>query len=268
VPIVVVCIAGALWLTTTLNNRLRLPARLGTLIAVGTSICGASAIVAAGPAIDAEDEEISYAVAVITVFGIVATLAYPYLAFRLFGGDAVKSGLFLGTAIHETAQVAGAAVAFSDVFSLPHALDVATVTKMVRNVFMAFVIPAMAIVYARRTAGEGGAEEPGIRKLLPMFIVGFLALAVVRSLGDAGLNAGGRAFGLWDAEVWQGIYGGVKTWAERLLVVALAGVGLSTSFRTLRGLGIRPFLVGLAAALGVGLISFLAITLLGSLVTL
>lgn len=270
VPIVLACIVGALLLTTYLNNRLGLPERLGTLIAVGTSICGASAIIAAGPTIDARDEEVSYAVAVISVFGIVAALVYPYLAFLLFAGDPVKSGLFLGTSIHETAQVAGAAVIFSDTFSLPAALDVATVTKMVRNVFMAIVIPAMAIHHARRTADQRAEEQRGSRvsKFLPRFIVGFLALAFVRSVGDAGINAGGRAFGTWDAEAWQSFYAFVNTWAGHLLVVALAGVGLNTDFRTLRELGIKPFLVGLGAALAVGGISFVAIFLLGSFVSL
>jgi uncharacterized membrane protein YadS len=132
------------------------------------------------------------------------------------------------------------------------------------------VIPAMAIYYARRTADQRMAEgkETSVGKLLPMFIVGFLALAVVRSVGDAGMNAGGRAFGVWDANAWQSIYTFIKTWAENLLVVALAGVGLNTDFRTMRKLGIKPFLVGLSAALAVGVVSFIAISLLGSLVTL
>ena len=85
VPIVLICVTGALLLTTWLNRRLRLPDRLGALIAVGTSICGVSAIVATGPAIDAEDKEIAYAVAVITIFGLAATLLYPYLAHAVFG---------------------------------------------------------------------------------------------------------------------------------------------------------------------------------------
>jgi uncharacterized membrane protein YadS len=95
-----------------------------------------------------------------------------------------------------------------------------------------------------------------------------VALAVARSIGDAGLNAGGRAFGLWDGATWTGIHATVKGWAENLMVVALAGVGLSTDFRTFKGLGLKPFLVGLAAALAVGVVSYLAISLLGRFVTL
>jgi uncharacterized integral membrane protein (TIGR00698 family) len=270
VPIVVVCILGALFFATRINKAMRLPERLGTLIAVGTSICGVSAIVATGPAIDAEDEEVAYSVAVITIFGLLATLVYPYASNLIFAGDATRVGLFLGTSVHDTSQVVGSAKVYADVFAAPLALDVATVTKLVRNVFMAVVIPFMAFYYARKMArqGESAGKRTSFLKLLPLFVVGFLAVAVIRSIGDAGINAGGNAFGVWDSVAWKGIYGFVKTWAGNLLVVALAGVGLSTDFRTFRGLGIKPFLVGLCAALAVGVLSFIAITLLGSFVML
>ncbi len=268
VPIVVVCILGALFFTTRINKWLKLPERLGTLIAVGTSICGVSAIVATGPAIDAEDEEVAYAVAVITIFGLFATLVYPYAANAIFSGDALKIGLFLGTAIHDTSQVVGAAKVYADVFSAPRALDVATVTKLVRNVFMAVVIPFMAFYYARKSQGQSTGKKANFLKLLPLFVIGFLIMAAIRSIGDAGVNGGGSAFGLWDSVAWKGIYGFVKTWAGNFLVVALAGVGLSTNFRTFKGLGIKPFIVGLGAALVVGMVSFIAISLLGNFVTL
>jgi uncharacterized integral membrane protein (TIGR00698 family) len=268
VPIVLLCILGALFFTTRLNKWLKLPERLGALIAVGTSICGVSAIVATGPAINAKDEEVTYAVSVITIFGIIATLVYPYAANVIFTGDPVKAGLFLGTSIHDTSQVTGAALVFSDVFSLPRSLDVATVTKLVRNVFMVAVIPFMAFYYTRKIAGQGEPEgKIGFAKLLPLFIIGFLACAALRSIGDVGISAGGNAFGLWDSVAWKSIYGFIKDWAVNFLVVALAGVGLSTRFRILKGLGIEPFVVGLGAALIVGVVSFVAISLLGTFVT-
>jgi uncharacterized integral membrane protein (TIGR00698 family) len=269
VPIVLLCIIGALVLATLLSRWLKLPDRLGTLIAVGTSICGVSAIVATGPAIRAKDEEVAYAVAVITIFGLLATLVYPYAANLIFAGDPVKVGLFLGTSVHDTSQVTGSALVFADVFSLPRALDVATVTKLVRNVFMAAVIPLMAFYYTCKIKDECEAEgeKTSIVKLLPLFILGFLAIAALRSIGDAGINASGSALGLWEVGPWGDIVGFVKTWAVNLLVVALAGVGLSTSFRMFKGLGIKPFIVGLGAALLVGVVSFAAISLLGAFVS-
>lgn len=269
IPIVVFCILGALFFTTRINKWVKLPERLGILIAVGTSICGVSAIVATGPAINAEEDEVAYAVAVITIFGLLATLVYPYAANAIFAGEASKVGLFLGTSVHDTSQVVGSAKVYADVFSAPLALDVATVTKLVRNVFMAAVIPFMVFYYARKSAsqGEGADKKTNSLKLLPLFVVGFLTLAMIRSVGDAGINAGGSAFGLWDNAAWTGIHTFVKAWAGNLLVVALAGVGLSTDFRTFRGLGFKPFLVGLGAALAVGVVSFVAISLLGGFVT-
>lgn len=269
IPIVLICILGALVITTTISKRLQLPQRLGTLIAVGTSICGVSAILATGPAIDADEKESAYAVAVITVFGLLATLFYPYLVNWLFAGDAVQAGLFLGTSIHDTSQVVGSAKVFADVFSLPVALDVATVTKLVRNVFMALVIPLMAYYYGQRAASEsaGGAKQTNILKLFPLFILGFLTFAVLRSIGDAGINVGGSAFGLWAEDSWSTLISTVKTWAGNFLVVALAGVGLSTNFQSFKGMGFKPFFVGLISALAVGGVSFIAITLLGSYVS-
>ncbi len=267
VPIVLVCVAGALLLTTWLNRQLHLPERLGTLIAVGTSICGVSAIVATGPAVDAEDKEVAYAVAVITIFGLAATLLYPYLAHAVFG-NAIQAGMFLGTSVHDTSQVVGAAKVYADLFSVPAALDVATVTKLVRNVCMVAVVPLMAIYHGHRSQREKPGGRPRILKLFPLFITGFLLMAALRSMGDAGLSAGGDAFGLWAPTTWQSIVSTIKTCADTLLVVALAGVGLSTNVRAFRGLGIRPFLVGLGAAVAVGAISYAVVTFLGSLVTM
>ncbi|MCJ7566580.1 MAG: putative sulfate exporter family transporter [Anaerolineales bacterium] len=268
VPIVVICILSALFFTTRISKWFNVPERLGILIAVGTSICGVSAIVATGPALDADDEEVAYAVAVITIFGLLATLVYPYVTHTIFDGNALKAGLFLGTSIHDTSQVVGSATVYTDVFSAPLVLDTAMVTKLVRNVFMAAVIPFVALNYTRKTQAESSGKKTNFLKLLPLVVLGFLTISVIRSIGDAMLNTGGNALGLWDAESWHDIYTFVKTWAGYFLVIALAGVGLNTNFRTFKVLGIKPFLVGLGAALVVGIVSYIAISLLGSFVTL
>ena len=268
IPIVAVCIIGALVITTWINNKLKLPERLGTLIAVGTSICGVTAIVAASPAIDADEEEAAYAVTVITIFGLFATLVYPYLAHTIFAAQAIQIGMFLGTSVHETAQVVGAGQIYADIFSQPIALDVATITKLVRNVFMVVVIPFMAIYYARKAGArnfQGG--KSGFKKLFPVFIFGFLAMASIRSIGDAGINSSGVAFGFIQVNVWSDLIDFVKDWAGIFLVVALAGVGLSTNFHSFKALGVKPFLVGLCASAVVGGISFLTIKILGSFVS-
>ncbi|NIS61354.1 MAG: putative sulfate exporter family transporter, partial [Proteobacteria bacterium] len=153
--IVVVAIATGIILTLLITRKLRLAEGLGTLIGVGTGICGASAIVATGPAIEAKEEEITYAVGTITIFGIVAMFIYPYLSHLMLSMSHVESGIFMGTSIHETAQVAGAGLMYdqlwigADKTVNPTGADVAIVTKLVRNAFMAIAIPLLSYLYLR-----------------------------------------------------------------------------------------------------------------------
>ncbi len=273
IPIVLVCIGTGLVLTTYFTRLLRLPDRLGTLMAVGTSICGATAIVAAAPVLQAEDEEVAYAVANITVFGIIAMFVYPYLANWLFSGNIVMAGLFQGTAIHETAQVTGAGLIYDQTFGVtarPTVADIAIVIKLVRNVFIAAVIPLMALVYARRLASQGRATGARVSawRLFPLFILGFIAMAILRSAGDAGLRHGSLALGYWNPADWSRTMALVSDAGTYLLAIAMAGVGLGTRLKSLRGLGIKPFYVGLFASLVVGIASALAVFLLGGYVQL
>ncbi|MEQ8676152.1 MAG: putative sulfate exporter family transporter [Aggregatilineales bacterium] len=261
-PVIILCVTGGLIVARALSKRLGLSDRLGTLIAIGTSICGATAIVATGPILDAKEEEITYAIANITVFGIIAMFAYPYLAHALFPTNDLGAGLFLGTAIHETAQVAGAGLIYSELYDNPDVLNTATVTKLVRNVFMIAVIPFMAYDYQkRRNLAE---QKPlNLMTLFPMFILGFLLMAFFRTIGDATLDSGGNAFGLLDANVWKDVTDSIKQAAENLLAIAMAGVGLGTSLRQLRNLGIKPFYVGFASAVIVAGLSLSALFVLG-----
>ncbi|MCZ6891705.1 MAG: putative sulfate exporter family transporter [Chloroflexi bacterium] len=275
IPIVIGCILTGLLATTYFTRLLKLPDRLGTLTAVGTSICGATAIVAMAPSIEATDDEIAYSVANITIFGIIAMLTYPYLANVIFGGDLIRVGLFIGTSIHETAQVAGAGLIYDQSFSItadPGAADVAVVTKLVRNVMMAAVVPGMAFLYARRMVKLGRLADQQKKvtalRLVPVFIVGFLLMATLRSIGDAGLEAGELAAGIWKREQWDSLVGGIEEWSGYILATAMAGVGLGTSFKIMKGLGVRPFAVGFVAAIMVGLTSIVLVFLLSPLIEL
>ena len=274
VPIVIVCVLAALVITIYFGRLLKLHDRLATLIAVGTSICGASAIVAIAPGINAREEEVAYAVANITIFGIIAMVAYPFLANWIFVGDTTMVGLFTGTAIHETAQVAASGLIYDQTFGItsnPTMADIAMVTKLVRNVLMAVVIPVMTFIYMRRVVGTVDVSERGYKKalrLFPLFILGFLFMAAIRSIGDAGVQDGGMAIGLWDSEQWAGVTAGIKEWSGYILATAMAGVGLGTSFKSMKGLGIKPFYVGLFAAILVGVVSIIMVFLLGRFVSL
>ena len=252
-PIVVCCIATALFLVTRVGAAVGLPPRLATLIAVGTAICGNSAIVAMAPVIEATDDEVSYAIGCITIFGLVALIFYPYLGHALFDGDATLVGLFMGTAIHDTAQVAGAGMVYLAQFGTPEVLDTATVTKLQRNMFMLAVIPLMAF-YSKRSHSSGSIRSQ-IRAALPMFVFGFLAMSLLRTVGDLGE----RPFGILTPETWTMLIGWATKTATLCLAVAMAAVGLGTSFTRLRGLGIRPLGVGLFAAAVVGGVSYMLV---------
>jgi uncharacterized integral membrane protein (TIGR00698 family) len=255
-PVVAATIASALLLVGAVNRLLGLPRRLGTLVAVGTAICGNTAIVATAPAIGADEDEISYAVGCITVFGLLALLGYPFLAHGLFGADPRLAGLFLGTAIHDTAQVVGAGLLYLQQFGAPEALDAATVTKLVRNVFMVAVIPLVALRYRRAERAGAPAGRPALGQAVPLFVLGFVALALLRTLGDLGAAPVG---GLLSEASWEGLIGSLTALSSWCLTVAMASVGLGTHFARLRALGLRPLAVGLAAALSVGSVSALVL---------
>lgn len=252
-PIIVGTVLAALAIVTYVSKRVGLTERLGTLIAVGTSICGATAIVATAPTIGARDDEVSYAVACITLFGVAAMLVYPFAAHWLFAADTFQAGLFLGTAVHETAQVAGAGLVYQQYFDDPKALDVATVTKLVRNLSMLLVIPLMAVLYHRRST-EGG-QAPKWYTMIPLFIIGFAAMSGLRTLGDLGE----KPFGILEPGQWKSIVGFVKQVATWCLAIAMAAVGLGTSIKGLRQIGLKPLAVGLFSALLVGLVSFVLV---------
>lgn len=252
VPIVVVCIASALVFVTWVNRSLGLPGRLGTLVAVGTAICGNTAIVATAPVIGARDDEVSYAVGCVTVFGLLALVGYPYLSQWLFAGNAQLAGLFLGTAIHDTAQVAGAGLVYLQQFGTDEALNTATVTKLIRNTFMLAVIPLVAYAHHRTESSRVGGSTLRLREAFPLFVVGFLAMTLVRTLGDSIATDAS----LLSSAAWDGIIGTVGKAASWCLIIAMASVGLGTSFSRLKTLGLRPLAVGLVAATLLGCVSY------------
>ena len=258
-PFVAMAIGAGVGVVRLLGPRFGLSRTLAGLIAAGTSICGATAIVATAPLIRARQSEVGYAVSCITVFGLAAMFGYPILAHAVLAGRPELAGLFLGASIHETAQVAGAGVMYQVQYGAPLALDVATVTKLVRNLSMLAVIPLAGILFGEARS----VETPGARawlRLIPWFVIGFAACSALRTLGDHG----DQPFGLLDPEVWGQTVVFFRHAAEACLLMAMAAVGLQSSFAGLRSIGLRPFLFGLFAAAVVGAVSLLLIVGFGS----
>ena len=228
-PVIVVTITAALVLVPWIGSRVGLSRRLAT-----------------APAIEAEEGEVSYAVACVAIFGMLATLTYPFFAAALVGTGPLSIGIFFGSAIHDTAQVTGAALAYQQGHNAPDVLNIATVVKIMRNLSMAAVIPLMAGLFHR---GRTDGARIGQRiQVFPPFVLGFLGFTVLRTLGDATP----RAFGFLAPSQWKGFLGVMDRASTGLLTVVMAAVGLSTGFAALQRLGWRPFFVGLFAAFTVG----------------
>ncbi len=267
VPIVLIVIGSGLFLIHWFNRVLDLPERLGTLIAAGTGICGVTAIVSTAAAIEADEKEVAYAVANITLFGLLGMFFYPYLAHAVFTSSE-QAGIFLGTAVHETAQVVGAAMTYKEVFNDDTVLQAATVTKLTRNLFLAVVVPLLSFLHLRRADSQDGSRvKVSPLKLFPLFVIGFLGMSLLRSVGDFTL-AGGLAFGVLDRSTWSVLtetIGNVVA-SRYLLGTAMAGVGLGTTFSVFRNVGMKPFVVGLVGSLLVGLIGLALALSLGQFV--
>lgn len=254
-PFVLAAIAAGLLTVGLIGRYMGLSKQLSGLIAVGTSICGCTAIVATAPLIKANESEISYSVACITIFGLAAMFFYPLLAHYAFADQPALAGLFLGTSIHETAQVAGAGMMYEAQYNSPAALELATVTKLVRNLCMIAVIPLVGILYgSERSTGDSG--KINYLAMIPWFIVGFAAMSAIRTIGDQGE----MAFGILEPAQWNHVVLIARDIAERCLLIAMAAVGLTSMFAGMRNIGLRPFALGLFAALLVGGVSFALIS--------
>jgi uncharacterized integral membrane protein (TIGR00698 family) len=269
-PVVLGAIATGILFVTWFNRKLGLPPKLGTLIAAGTSICGVTAIVSTAPAIDADEREVAYAVANVVAFGLLGMLTYPYLAHAILGSSETI-GLFLGTAVHDTSQVVGAALTYKQVYGDDVVLRVATVTKLTRNIFLAAVIPILTWMHIRSHSRVGSGGIGAVTTtLVPGFVVGFVLMALVRTVGDATLGSMGAAFGVLSADAWASITRDLGDfWASQVLLgTAMAAVGLSTNFAVFKGVGFKPFAVGMAGALVVGSVGMILAVLLGRFVQL
>src|SRR5690606_29202857 len=144
------------------------------------------------------------------------------------GDGSGAAGLFLGTSIHDTSQVMGAAISYAEVFGDERAMQVATVAKLTRNAMLVGLVPLIAFLHGR-ASGKGRGERRSLAKLFPIFVLGFLVLSLLRTAGEVGLGSGGRALGLFSEAAWSGMVGFLGDRISAFaLGTALAAVGMST----------------------------------------
>ncbi|GIL38109.1 YeiH family protein [Roseiterribacter gracilis] len=227
--IVATSLVATFFVTRRLGVWLRVERGLAELLAAGTSICGASAIVATNAVTRAPEEDVAYAVACVTLFGTIAMLLYPVLPLGL---SATNFGLWSGACIHEVGQVVAAAYQNSE-----QAGETGTIAKLARVAMLAPLV--LSLGFARRTAKER--DIPAAAPPVPWFVFGFVAMIVVASLYPIP-----HAAKQLSAQI-----------AAFLLATALAAMGFETSFAALRSKGIRPLLLAASASLFIALFSFL-----------
>jgi uncharacterized integral membrane protein (TIGR00698 family) len=238
----------------TLTRWFSLPVKLATLVGVGTAICGGSAIAAAAPVIEADDEDISWSVATVALLGLVAMFVLP-VAGHLLGVESSAFGVWAGLTIQQTPQVVAAGLAYGG-----EAGEVATLIKLVRVTLLAPAVFVLGLVYARSRAGRAGGRVRWTG-LVPPFVLGFLAMAAMGSLGWLELSVPWPALGdsQWTLQ-------DLARQGDRIaLAIAMAAIGLETKLGSFRREGLKPLAVGLATAVAVSVVTFLAIRALGDI---
>ena len=249
IPLIIICIISVLIVIKLLIKKLKIPTRMAYLISIGSTVCGTTAIMATAPVIKASKNEVSYAIANITLFGILSMLIYPYFADFYFNSEPLLIGLFLGTSIHETSQVAAAGLIYEQQFNSPETLNIATVTKLIRNTFLIIMIPLFALLYNR---GQTRERNYSILKIFPYFVLGFIAMIILRNTGD-------QFFLLSYDDNWNDVINIIKFMSKIFLTMAMAAIGLSTNLKDIKKMGYKPFIVGFIAMLTVGIVCIITI---------
>lgn len=228
--LVIVVTGATLFFTMWLGKRMGIDHRLAVLIGAGSSICGASAIAAVAPVIDAEDQDITFAVATVTIFGTLAMFLYPVF-YHIFQLPNLLYAVWAGSSIHEVAQVVAAGFAAGE-----KAGEYATLIKLTR---VLLVIPTVLFLgfSAARKDGGGRFFQKGT---FPWFVFGFCVVVFINS------------FSWFSPEMVASLI----TVDNFLLTVAMAGLGLGSDFSKMRTAGLKPLYAGLCISLFISILSF------------
>ncbi|HEX3033359.1 MAG TPA: YeiH family protein [Bacillota bacterium] len=219
------------------GKALKIHGKTATLIGVGTSICGGSAIAATAPVIQAESEEVAQAISTIFLFNVLAVFIFPAMGHALGMSD-TGFGLWAGTAINDTSSVVAAGAAWSAVAGNNTALTFATVVKLTRTLMIVPVSLALAI-YTARKSRESAENNFSFRKVFPWFVLGFAAVVVINTF----------------AGVPEVIAHWLVTVGKFVIVMAMTAIGLNTNLKKLITHGFRPILLGFSCWLAVAGVS-------------
>ncbi|WP_069988047.1 YeiH family protein [Massilioclostridium coli] len=235
-PIIISTISTSLIIAFILHKVMRVPSKISTLVGVGSSICGGSAIAATAPVIDADDEEIAQSISVIFLFNVIAALIFPALG-SLLGLSNEGFGLFAGTAINDTSSVTAAAAAWDGMHG-SNTLDAATIVKLTRTLAIIPITLVLAFVRTKKEKSSSGTKVD-FKKIFPFFILFFVLASVITTV-----------FNL-PAVVTSPI----KELSKFLIVMAMAAIGLNTNIVKLVKTGGKPIFMGLCCWIGIAAVS-------------
>lgn len=245
-PIILSTITVSLVIAYVLHKLMHIPGKISTLVGVGSSICGGSAIAATAPVIDADDEEVAQAISVIFFFNVLAALIFPTLG-KLIGFSTVSGeafGIFAGTAVNDTSSVTAAASTWDNMWNLGSAtLDTAVTVKLTRTLA---IIPITLVLAFLRTRSEksSGAEgkKVSLKQIFPMFILYFIAASVITTIAvTCGVDAG--------------VFSPIKELSKFFIVLAMSAIGLNTDIIKLIKTGGKPIIMGFCCWVGITAVS-------------
>lgn len=247
-PIILCTITTSLVISFVLCRAMRIPGKISTLVGVGSSICGGSAIAATAPVIDADDEEVAQAISVIFFFNVLAALIFPTLG-KLIGFDTASGaafGIFAGTAVNDTSSVTAAASTWDSMWGLGSAtLDKAVTVKLTRTLAIIPITLVLALWRTHRSKRSGGeGTRVSIRQIFPFFILYFIAASVITTIA---VNCG----------VDAGFFSPLKTLSKFFIVMAMAAIGLNTNIVKLVKTGGKPLIMGFCCWVGITAVSLL-----------
>ena len=243
-PIIISTITVSLLVAFFLSKALRIQKNTGTLIGVGSSICGGSAIAAASPVIGADDEEVAQSISVIFFFNVLAAIIFPALGtvigFSTSSGEAF--GIFAGTAVNDTSSVTACASTWDSMWGLgTETLDKAVTVKLTRTLA---IIPITLVLAFLRTRREGTDSKVSLKSVFPFFILFFVLASVITTICTA--------FGIPDSA-----FSPFKTLSKFMIVLAMAAIGLNTDIVKLVRTGGKPLILGLSCWVSITAVSLL-----------
>jgi len=251
-PIIIGTITTSLIISFVLHKAMHIPSKISTLVGVGSSICGGSAIAATAPVIDADDEEVAQAISVIFFFNILAAVLFPafgaWLGFSKTSGE--PFGIFAGTAINDTSSVTAAASTWDSMYNLSSAtLDKAVTVKLTRTLAIIPITIVLAFIRTRKSKITDGVKID-FKKSFPIFILYFLIASIITTIATG-------------VGVPSYIFAPFKDLSKFFIILAMAAIGLNTDIIKLVKTGGKSIFMGFCCWIGITTVSLLMQHFLG-----